>query len=149
MFGTIEISDSGTTITLMPNNGSDPIIVTVFVNDIVSMNGIGTFFWDGDSPFNPPGDLDSGSNPGSLSGTYTNSDNNYRYTFTGSNYTTEEYYGSWENHNQGTYSLTQWEITLNRTHYWSGGWVESPDSDTFTISITSNSFTIHGTTYTK
>jgi len=56
MSGTIEISDSGTTITLIPNNGSGSITVTVSGDGIVSINGT-NLKWDDGSVFTAPGTL--------------------------------------------------------------------------------------------
>ena len=60
MLGIIEISGGGAILTLIPNNGSDQITVTVSGSGIVSINGT-NLLWDDGSTFTAPGTLEQGS----------------------------------------------------------------------------------------
>jgi hypothetical protein len=61
MFGTVEISNGGITITLIPSNGS-PITVTVSGNNINSISG--NSLWSDGSSFTGPGTLEQGGDGG-------------------------------------------------------------------------------------
>jgi len=65
MSGPIEISSGGTIITLIPNNGSGSITVTVSGDGIVSINGT-NLKWDDGSVFTAPGTLTPDNSDGGL-----------------------------------------------------------------------------------
>jgi hypothetical protein len=59
MWGTIEMTGNGQTITLHPNNGSGTITVRVYANTILSITGMA--FWDDNNQqFTGPGNLEQG-----------------------------------------------------------------------------------------
>ena len=96
---------------------------------------------------------------GPLDGTWlaTIFGDDFRFTFSGSNYLCEvDNISGWENSEKGTFTIIGTTININRTNMWNGSNWGEPDSSTETGTITINptSFIISGGsnwdgTYTK